>query len=96
MCQEGAGGTLHAASPKSALSAMLSQLLMQLNTFVQRAQESGNVSLYAAAQPASLPLVQLFLTLVQLAALQPDEKPESRVVVACQILELAKSIVRVL
>lgn len=55
-----------------ALTATSEQLQKQLQCCMERAASSANVHLYTAAQPAPLPLIELFLTLVQLAALQPE------------------------
>lgn len=58
------------SSLRTSLGATCSQLL-QLETFTA-GKSAASADTGAAGQPAPLPLVQLFLTLVQLAALEPD------------------------
>lgn len=62
-----------------AASAIASHLAEHLTAFTERAVATSDADMYAADKPASLPLVQLFLALLQLSALQPDSLPDNRI-----------------
>lgn len=84
-----------------ALGSTSSQLKLHLDAFTRQAAAADDVSSFAADHPASLPLVQLFLTLVQLAALEPDVRVLDqilllliRIVMALQIYACKPSAVK--